>query len=177
MGGIDKGLVELDGRPLIEHVLERLRPQVGHLLINANRNPSRYAAYGYPVIADRLEGYQGPLAGFAALLKASPDPWLVITPCDSPRLPPDYVQRFVDARQRSGADILVAHDGQRIQPVHVMLRQDLLPDLEDFLANGERKIDHWYARCHTAEADFGDCADCFINLNRPEDYALLESAR
>ncbi len=176
MGGIDKGLAELDGRPLIEHLLERLRPQTAHILINANRNLEHYRRYGLPVVRDPVDGYQGPLAGFAALLAACEDDWLAVTPCDSPLLPADYLQRLDQARRDSGADIVVAHDGERIQPVHALIARSLLDDLLDFLAGGERKIDLWYARHHWAPADFGDRPETFVNLNRPEDYRQLEEA-
>ena len=175
MGGIDKGLAELDGRPLIEHLLERLRPQTEHILINANRNLERYRSYGLPVVTDPVEGHQGPLAGFIALLAACDDDCLAVLPCDSPLLPEDYLQRLARAQAHSGADIVVAHDGERIQPVHALIGRHLLADLKSFMDQGERKIDLWYARHHWEPADFSDRPETFINLNRPEDYARLES--
>lgn len=170
MGGIDKGLATLDDKPLIEHVLSALSPQVTHLLINANRNLDRYARYGHPVVSDRLDGHQGPLAGFAALLDACEDDWLVTVPCDTPHIPSDLVSRMRSAREGADADIAIAHDGRRMQPAHALMPRRLLLDLEDFLNSGERKIDHWYARHATVEVDFSDQADAFLNLNRPEDY-------
>lgn len=174
MGGVDKGLVTWRGRPLIEHVLAALRPQVLELLINANRNQAAYAGYGHPVVADRLDGFAGPLAGFAALLGCCDTDWLAVVPCDAPHLPRDLVARLDTARRRVDADIAVAHDGQRLQPVHVLLGRHLLPDLEAFLAAGERKIDRWYARHRMVTVDFGDCPAAFANLNTPEDHQRLE---
>lgn len=170
MGGIDKGLADFAGRPLIERVMEGLAPQVDHLLINANRNLEQYRRYGHPVVSDRLSGHQGPLAGFATLMSVSPDPWLVTVPCDTPHIPPDLVARLWAGREAAGARIAVAHDGQRLQPAHALLETGLLDDLEEFLAAGERKIDIWYARHPMIEVDFSDRADAFLNLNRPEDY-------
>ena len=176
MGGIDKGWVELDGKPLIRHLLDRLQPQTGHILINANRNLDDYVALGYPVVRDRLDGFQGPLAGFAALLNACEDGWLAVTPCDSPLLPEDYLQRLLTAAgQNPEARIVVAHDGERIQPVHALIARDLLNDLEAFLQSGERKIDLWYDRHPWVAADFSDRPETFVNLNRPADYEQLKA--
>ena len=176
MGGIDKGWVELDGKPLIRHLLDRLQPQTGHILINANRNLDDYVALGYPVVRDRLDGFQGPLAGFAALLNACEDDWLAVTPCDSPLLPEDYLQRLLTAAgQNPEARIVVAHDGERIQPVHALIARDLLNDLEAFLQSGERKIDLWYDRHPWVAADFSDRPETFVNLNRPADYEQLKA--
>ncbi len=174
MGGLDKGLLEWRGRPLVEHVLAALRPQVLELLINANRNRARYADYGYPVVGDRLDGFAGPLAGFATLLACCDTDWLAVVPCDAPRLPRDLVARLDAARRAAGADIAVAHDGQRLQPVHALLGRHLLPDLTDWLARGERKIDRWYARHRVEIVDFSDCPAAFANLNTPADRARLE---
>jgi len=176
MGGIDKGWVELDGKPLIRHLLDRLQPQTGHILINANRNLDDYVALGYPVVRDRLDGFQGPLAGFAALLNACEDGWLAVTPCDSPLLPEDYLQRLLtEAGQNPEARIVVAHDGERIQPVHALIARNLLNDLEAFLQSGERKIDLWYDRHPWVAADFSDRPETFVNLNRPADYEQLKA--
>lgn len=177
MGGIDKGLALLEDRPLVEHVLQALAPQLDHMLINANRNLEQYANYGYPVVSDELEGHQGPLAGFAALLGACEDPWLLTVPCDTPALPTDLVSRLWDARTSGDADIAVAHDGRRMQPAHALIRCSLLSDLQTFLDSGERKIDRWYARHNVVEVDFSDQPDTFHNLNRPEDYRHFGEAR
>jgi len=174
MGGIDKGLAPLGDKPLIEHILAALGPQVTHLLINANRNIDRYAEYGHPVVKDRLDGHQGPLAGFAALLGACVDDWLVTVPCDTPHIPADLVQRMWSARVDAGAEIAIAHDGRRMQPAHALLPRRLLSDLEAFLDSGERKIDRWYARHAIVEVDFSDQPDAFLNLNRPEDYRQFD---
>ncbi len=168
MGGNDKGLVELAGRPLIEHVLEGLRPQVGALLINVNRNHETYATYGERLVDDALTGFQGPLAGFAAAMQAADTPWILTVPCDGPLLPPDLLSRLSTALEGDDAELAVAHDGERLQPVYALLPVSLYPSLTRFLDAGDRKIDLWYARHRMARADFSDCPDLFNNINTPE---------
>lgn len=174
MGGQDKGRLEFHGHPLIEFILDAIRPQVDSILINANRHQQEYASYGYPVLGDLLEGYQGPLAGFAAGLGASTTPYIVTLPCDGPILAPDLVARLLKALDRDEADIAVAHDGERLQPVYALIPKRLLPDLENFLASGDRKIDRWYAQHAMALADFSDTPQMFMNINTPEDRLRLQ---
>ncbi|HHH46914.1 MAG TPA: molybdenum cofactor guanylyltransferase [Thiotrichales bacterium] len=176
MGGLDKGWVELGGKPLIRHLLERLQPQAAHILINANRNLDDYASLGCPIVHDRLAGFPGPLAGFAALLHACKDEWLAVLPCDSPLLPEDYLQRLLNtAEQNPEACIVTAHDGEHIQPVHALIASRLLADLESFLQSGGRRVALWYDRHPWVAADFSDCPEIFANLNRPTDFEHLES--
>jgi molybdopterin-guanine dinucleotide biosynthesis protein A len=173
MGGQDKGLVEFGGRPLVEWVIDRLRPQVRALVINANRNRDRYARYGYPVIADAMADFQGPLAGFSSALAALETPWMVTVPCDGPYLAPDLVTRLCTALRDQGAELAVASDGQRMQPVYALIPRVLAPSLEAYLMTGERKIDRWYARHQTATADFSDRPDCFANINSSDEVERL----
>lgn len=174
MGGVDKGLVPLAGRPMIAHVLAALHPQVGAILINANRHLDQYAAFGYPLVADRHEGFLGPLAGLAAGLDTADSDYVVTVPCDSPLLGADLVARLSRAAVESEADISFAHDGERTQPVFALVRRRLRADLEAYLAAGGRKIDQWFARHRHAVADFSDCPDTFINVNSPEEREALE---
>ena len=175
LGGIDKGLVEIAGRPMVEWIIEALTRQVDAILINANRNADRYARYGFPVVGDRLPEYQGPLAGFAAALAVVPTDAAILTvPCDSPVPPLDLACRLLDALENTGAELAVAHDGERLQPVHALIPARLRGSLDAFLASGDRKIDLWYARHRTATADFSDCRDRFLNLNRPGDLAQVQ---
>ena len=141
MDGIDKGLIEIAGRPMIEHVLDRLRPQVGQLLINANRNPEIYQSYGYPVVADTLDGFLGPLAGVATALRRLECPFLLTVPCDAPLLADDLALRMLETLIAERADAAVAHDGQRLQPVFLLLRKSLAAGLERYLVGGGRKIE------------------------------------
>jgi molybdopterin molybdotransferase len=174
MGGKDKGLMEFNGRPLVEYLLESLRPQTGQLLINANRNHDRYQNYGVPVAEDQVGNYQGPLAGFSTAMQHVSTDWIMTVPCDGPVVSADMAQRLADALQREGADIAVAHDGQRLQPVHALIPVRLLPGLQAFMAGGGRKIDIWYAQHKVALADFADIADMFRNINTPEQKLALE---
>jgi molybdopterin-guanine dinucleotide biosynthesis protein A len=175
MGGEDKGLVALNGRAMVEHVVSRLRPQVGKLLISANRNQERYAALGFTVVPDVLADYQGPLAGMAAALQAATTPYVVTVPCDSPLIGDDVVARLAQALARDDADVSVAHDGSRMHPVFLLLKRSLLPSLLDFLDAGERKIDRWFARHRVAQADFQDCPETFANVNDPDEHRALEA--
>lgn len=175
MGGEDKGLLELAGRPMIESVLAALRPQVGSLLINANRNLDRYGAYGYPVIADMLEGYAGPLAGVLSALQRIDSGFLVTAPCDAPLVASDLVHRLYQACVSSGADVAVASDGRRQQPVFLLLRAGLAPGLEAYLARGGRKVDTWFEEVRLAEADFSDVPDTFLNVNDPDERRRVEA--
>lgn len=175
MGGIDKGLVVLAGKPMIEHVLAGLAPQVGRVLINANRNLEQYGGYGYEVVSDTLEGYLGPLAGALSALKVIDTEFLLTVPCDSPLVAPDLAGRMYAALRSGQADLAVAHDGRRQQPVFLLLKRGLAADLEAYLASGERKIDRWFARHRVAEADLSDRPDSFINVNEPEEKQRLEA--
>jgi molybdenum cofactor guanylyltransferase len=175
LGGVDKGLVELAGRPLIARVLEVLAPQVDTLIINANRNQDRYRQWGYLVIADRSGDFSGPLAGMAAGLHVCRTPLLVTAPCDCPFLPADLVRRLYERLRAERAQLAVAHNGERLQPVFTLLERSLLPSIERFLEEGERKIDLWFERHRVAIADFSDIPDTFININTPEDIAAVEA--
>jgi len=175
MGGHDKGLVEIAGRPMIEYVLQSLRPQVKDVMINANRNTAIYARYGIPVIADGLAGFNGPLAGMASGMQAARTPMIITVPCDSPFVPADLVQRLASAKQDANADIAVADNGERIQPVFALLDRELLASLEGFLGRGERKIDRWFAEHRCASVDFSDRPETFINVNTPEEVTRVEA--
>jgi len=175
MGGVDKGLVPLRGEPMITHVVARLKPQVGALLINANRNLDAYAHLGFPVVPDRFSGFLGPLAGIASGLLTATTPYVVTVPCDSPLLPLDLVARLARALAAEQAGIAVAHDGERTHPVFLLVRRELGADLLDFLGAGGRKIDQWFRRHRLAVADFRDSAQAFINVNHVEERTALEA--
>lgn len=175
MGGIDKGLVPLAGRPMIAHIIERLRPQTSALIINANRSHESYHQYQLPVVADHVGEFAGPLAGMASGLAASTTEWVVTVPCDSPLVPPELVARLCQALQQEQAELAVAEGAGRLQPVFALLPRRLLPSLEAFLAAGERKIDRWYAQHQMAVADFADTPEAFLNVNTPADRDALEA--
>lgn len=175
MGSIDKGLAPFDGRPLIDHVIERLAPQVDRLLVNANRNLEHYACFGSPVIADRIDGFAGPLAGLEAGLAACPTPYLVCAPCDSPFLPPDLVSRLADTLTAAKASVAVARTGDRLHPVFSLMRTDELPDLQAFMRAGGRRFENWLQRLKWVPCPFDDAPDAFANINTPEELRAHEA--
>jgi molybdopterin molybdotransferase len=174
MGGEDKGLLPVAGRPLVEHVVRALVPQVGAILINANRNLERYQALGLPVVPDRTGDFLGPLVGMASAMERAATPYLLSVPCDSPLVPADLAVRLYRALTEAGAELSVAHDGERMQPVFALLDCALLPSLLAYLEAGGRKIDTWYARHRVALADFSGQPQAFLNVNTPEDQAEVE---
>jgi molybdenum cofactor guanylyltransferase len=175
MGGQDKGLIEVDGKILVAILIEQLEQQVSNILINANRNHESYQALGYPVVSDQLDDYQGPLAGFACAMNTVDTGFILTLPCDGPLLAADYVARFIASQAQTGASICVADDGERLQPVHALIRVDLLSSLNSFLDSGDRKIDRWYATHDFVRTDFSDCADMFRNINTPSDQESMQA--
>lgn len=173
MGGVDKGLVELGGRAMIEYVIDALRGQTARLLVNANRSFDEYRRFGVRLVRDRQEGFLGPLAGIASLMAAAETDWLLTAPCDSPQVPAELGPRLWRTIVREGADIGVAHSGERLEPVFALLRCDLRADLEAYLDSGERKIDRWYQRHRLATADFSDCPEMFVNVNTLSERDVL----
>ncbi|MFO1267497.1 MAG: molybdenum cofactor guanylyltransferase MobA [Rubrivivax sp.] len=186
MGGVDKGLQLLDGRPLVAHALERLRPQVAALAINANRNTEAYAAFGVPVWPDALADYPGPLAGMLAGLagiEGTGSEWLVTVPCDTPRFPVDLVARLLVAARAAGvraampvtanAEVTGGDAGAPLpQPVFCLLHRSLRPALEAALAAGERKIERFTRAQGQVLVPFDD-AQAFFNANTPEELERL----
>ena len=171
MGGVDKGLVELDGKPLVAHALARLTPQVGAILINANQNVERYASFGPPVVRDAVGGFAGPLAGLHAGMTQATTSHVVTVPCDSPFLPLDLVVRLAAALAERDAQLAAARTFDQPHPVFALVRRDVLPHLTAFLAAGGRKIDAWYATLANVEVAFDDEADAFRNINTVAELA------
>jgi len=167
MGGADKGLVDYQGRPLVEWVLAVLAPQVGEIVISANRNLERYAAYGRRVLPDTLPDYPGPLAGVLAALQAVTTDWLLVVPCDTPHLPADLAFRLLGAAQLEGVPLAVAEDDMRIHHSCFLVHTDQRAHLADYLARGERAVRHWQAELSSTTVRFDAAA--FANLNRPDD--------
>jgi molybdenum cofactor guanylyltransferase len=175
MGGEDKGLIEVGGEAMVVHALRALAPQVGAVLINANRNQQRYAELGgCEVVADRDGDYAGPLAGMASAMQRAGSRYILTVPCDSPLLADHLGQRLFDALLTGDAEISVAHDGRRLQPVFALMDCALEQSIVDYLAGGGRKIDSWYDAHRVALADFNDYPDMFLNINTPEDRDTLE---
>jgi len=174
MGGVDKGLQPFRGKPMVAHVLERLAPQVDAILVNANRNAEAYAAFGHRVIADEIEGFAGPLAGFERGLAHATTPLVVTAPCDSPFLPLDLVARLHTALEADDAQLAVAKTGDQAHPVFSLMRRDVHGSLREFLSSGQRKIDKWYAALRVVEVGFDDEADAFVNINTREELQGLQ---
>jgi molybdopterin-guanine dinucleotide biosynthesis protein A len=174
MGGVDKGLQPFRGKPMVAHAVERLAAQVDELLINANRNPEAYSALGHRVIADEIEGFAGPLAGFERGLAHASGDLVVTVPGDSPFRPADLVARLRAALEREGADLAVARTGDQAHPVFSLMKREVHASLRAFLASGQRKIDKWYAALKVVEVGFDDEAEAFVNINTREELASLE---
>ncbi len=185
MGGADKGLQNFNGIPLALQAILRLQPQVGELMVNANRNLAAYEAFGAPVWPDALPDYAGPLAGFLTGLEQCATPWLATVPCDCPLFPLDLVQRLAEAADAQDAEIAMAvapeADGQlRTQPVFCLLRRELVESLTRFTQGGGRKIDAWTAQHRCVEVPFdrpGDDPRAFHNANTIAELRALESKR
>ncbi|OYW79507.1 MAG: molybdenum cofactor guanylyltransferase [Polynucleobacter sp. 32-46-5] len=177
MGGIDKGLIPFHNKPLIESAIERLKPQVASILINANRNITKYAHYGYPVIMDETPDFSGPLAGFSIGLKHCQTPYLLTSPCDSPLLPSDLAEKMVTELELNNLDLVYAsslEDGKAwAQPVFCLMRSNLRDSLTNFLNKGDLKIDRWFKELHSGTVIFEN-ALAFANVNTPEELEALE---
>jgi molybdopterin-guanine dinucleotide biosynthesis protein A len=176
MGGVDKGLRVLRGRPMIAWVIERFAPQVDEVLINANQNAATYAAFGHRVIPDEIPGFAGPLAGLHRGLTEAAHELIATAPCDSPFLPHDLVPRLLAALEREGADLTVAKTGDQPHPVFCLCRRSVLAGLTEFLAGGGRKIDAWYSRLKTVEVLFDDQPDAFSNVNTEAELRAFDAA-
>lgn len=175
MGGQDKGMIQLAHKPMVEHVIDALRLQVTTILVSANRNLDAYSRYGYPVIQDMVGEYFGPLAGMASGMLHANTPFIVTAPCDSPLVPGNLVERLYAAMVAQQAEISVAHDGKRIQPVFALLRCSLLDSVIAYLNAGNRRIDRWYTQHKTALVDFSEHPESFMNINTEEERATLEN--
>lgn len=174
MGGVDKGLVCFNKRPMVHSVLDRLVAQVGCVLINANQHQDRYAEFGYLVVADQLEGFLGPLSGLQTGLSCAQTPWVVTVPCDSPLLPSDLVGRLYEAAARAGASLAIAHTADQVHPVFCLCHTRLLPDLTAYLLAGERRMETWIARHAGITVSFDDQSEGFVNINTLSELQALE---
>jgi len=176
MGGVDKGLAALRGRPMVAWVLERLAPQVGEVLINANQNLEQYRGLGYPVVTDEIGGFAGPLAGLQAGMKAAHHALVLMVPCDSPFLPTDLAQRLFSALNADHADLAVAKTGGQPYPVFALARTALLPQLTAFLEGGRRTVYAWYDLIKVVEVAFDDQEQAFTNINTTDELKSIESS-
>ena len=167
VNGQDKGLLLWQGKPLAARVVERLRPQVGRLLVSCNRNTDYYASLADATVADTRRDFQGPLAGLEAAAQHLDTEFLIICPCDTPELPLDLAARLLAALSQSGNAISYAHDGERGHYLCAAVRCDILPSVSVYLDKGERAVRHWYAEQGACPVDFSDQPRCFSNYNEP----------
>lgn len=174
LGGVDKGLLPLGGRPLVAWAIQALEPQVGALLINANRRLDLYRGFGHPVIPDRDADHAGPLAGIASALAAAPTGWVLCVPCDTPLVPGDLATRLADALLTGEADVAAAHDGTRLQPLHALIPVRLAEALDHYLASGGGAVQGWYRSLRVALADFSDRPEDFSNINTWDELRQVE---
>ena len=169
----DKGLVLFNGRPLVSYALAALQPLVTEVLISANRNQDSYSRFGYPVLADNRPGYDGPLAGILAAMQSARNPYLLVTPCDSPLINSVHLERLL-LNLQTGVDLVTAFDGERLHPVFMALRRHLQPSLANYLDSGERKLQVWLQQQNWAPVDFSDVPGIFANINTLTELAALE---
>lgn len=174
MGGLDKGLVDFLGKPMVAHVIDKLRPQVDELLINANRETERYQEFGLPVIQDDIPDFAGPLAGLHKAMDMAGSQYILSVPCDSPLLPYNLASRLMNALVIHDADIAVAKTGSQSHPVFCLCRKSLLPSLDTYLRNGGRKVAEWQHMLEVVEVQFDDNAKAFSNINTRDELLLLE---
>ncbi len=185
-GGLDKGLQNYRNKPLIEHVIDALKAQLGSFVLCVNRNQDSYSKYGYPLVEDighaRVEGasfegasFEGPMAGVnaaAAFIENSAlgknTSHVLLCSCDSPALPEDYVSKLFEQLSSSGQSVAVVHDGERRQNMHSLIKIDALPSLRKFYSVGGRAMHRWYQEVGVVDVDFSDQAEAFLNINSPE---------
>ena len=172
MGGKDKGLQELNGLPLWQHVARTLHKQVSTLVVSANRNIATYQESGYPVYADLLADYPGPLAGMLSVMQQSDAEWFLFCPCDTPFIPDYLAERLV--KYRETAPVVWAHDGDRDHPTIALMHRQLMPVLESYLAAGERRVMVFMRQAGGHSVEFSDMKQAFINMNTLEEIQTIQ---
>jgi molybdenum cofactor guanylyltransferase len=174
MGGLEKGLVNFLGQPMVAHIAQRLSSQVDEILINANREITQYEALDYLVVTDDIPDFAGPLAGLHKGMRIASSTHVLTVPCDSPLLPMDLAERLMSGLIDNEADLAVAKTGTQVHPVFCLCRKSLLASLEDYLSNGGRKVSTWHSMLEVVEVAFDDDPQAFANINTPEDLSELE---
>ena len=172
--GADKGLLRFQGRPLIERMLSQQGLQASSYLISANRNFEKYRRYGHPVVADREEGYTGPMAGIASTLSVARTEWVLFAPVDAVQLPSDYAQRMCASAHQNGSSTVVVHDGVSIIPVACLIKRTLHTDLDANFTSGQRSMRDWLRRQRAFELHFDDHPRAYWSANTPEELEAFE---
>ena len=173
LGGQDKGLLEWRDRPLIEHVLQNIESVTRNVLINANQNIEIYQQYGYPVVSDERPDFAGPLAGMLAALRSADTPYILTLPCDAPLTSADIVEQFCDAHEEKQQMLYVAGTADGLQPVYAMINKALADNLQQYLADGNRKVRDWMIANHAVVVDFDQLAPAFVNINTESDLQSI----
>ena len=174
MGGVDKGLQLLNGRPLWRHVADSLEPQVGRLVISANRNLEYWHTSGYAVYRDTQADFPGPLAGMLAIMQQVDSPWFVFCPCDTPFIPSFLVERFL--QQKASAPVVWVHDGERDHPAVALVHRQIIPELEAYLAHGERRVMVFMRQVGGRPVNFSDVKSAFINVNTLDELQQMQES-
>jgi molybdopterin-guanine dinucleotide biosynthesis protein A len=177
MNNRDKGLVDFKGRPMISYAIAALAPVVGCILINANRNIDQYRQFGWPVISDQTDSFDGPLAGILAAMKHADADVLVVIPCDSPLIKTEHLQKLLSTRAETNADVAVAFDGVRLHPVFLAIKTGLQASLQEYLASGQRKVAGWLEQQSLVKVDFSGEPEIFCNVNTMAELSMLEEAK
>lgn len=181
MGGVDKGLVEFQGKPLVQHLLERFACCSDDVLISCNRNLETYedlaAAFGAQLISDAEKDFPGPLAGIQQGLHHALHPALVVLPCDTPLLPAALIAQLAVAFQRHPDQVSLVHDGQRLQPLHAIIPSNAASRLDAYLAAGQRAVMGWYEQLGIQPLDCSADSAAFANINRPHELEQLSQER
>jgi len=174
MNNQDKGLINYNGKPLVTYAINALSAITKHILINANRNKETYLSFGFPVIADQTDSFDGPLAGILTAMINTDANILLIVPCDSPLIKDNHLQKLLTALTKNNADIAVAFDGKHLQPVFLALKISLKNSLQDYLESGQRKVLNWIEQQNMVKVNFWDEPEIFININTLTELAELE---
>jgi molybdopterin-guanine dinucleotide biosynthesis protein A len=177
MNNQDKGLINFKGHPMISYAIAALAPVVDHMFINANRNIDQYRQFGWPVISDQTDSFDGPLAGILTAMVHADADILVVIPCDSPLIKTEHLQKLLLARAENNADVAVAFDGVRLHPVFLAIKTALQASLQDYLADGQRKAAAWLDRQNLVKVDFSNEPEIFCNINTMMDLSALEEAK
>jgi len=172
----DKGLLLYRGQPLVNYAINALSPLVTQLFISANRHTDVYSQFGYQVLVDKNQSFDGPLAGILTALSVCQSPVLVVMPCDSPLIKTCHLQKLITGLDNESADIAVAFDGQRQHNVFLALKTTLQSSLAAYLASGERKIDSWLTQQRLTQVDFSQEKAVFANINTPADLTALSDS-
>lgn len=173
LGGQDKGLLEWQGRPFIEHVLRNIEPVTQKIIINANQNIEVYRQYGYPVVSDEMPDFAGPLAGMMAALGSAETSYILTLPCDAPLTSAAIIERFCDAHEEKQQMLYVAGTADGLQPVYAMIHKSLADNLQRYLAAGNRKVRHWMKTNDAIVVEFAQQTSAFININTESDWQSI----